>query len=90
MVCPLSITSNRVLIFSVMARICEICGKGSLKGNLVSRGIGRRVTNRSIRRQQPNLRKKRIEINGEKVKIKLCTSCLKRIKFENRKLSIVS
>ncbi|MFC1621832.1 50S ribosomal protein L28 [Patescibacteria group bacterium] len=63
-----------------MARKCEICGKGYMKGNLVPRGIGRRVTNRAIRRQQPNLKTKRLEMGGKKVKVKLCTSCLKKLK----------
>lgn len=67
-----------------MARVCEICEKQYHKGNLVPRLIGRRVSNRSIRRQQPNLRNKKIEINGQKVRVKLCASCLKRIKFEQK------
>lgn len=68
-----------------MSRICDVCGKGYLKGNLVPRGIGRRVTNRAIRRQNPNLRSKKLEINGQNVKVKLCASCLKRLNFENNK-----
>ena len=59
-----------------MSRVCEICGKGRLKGNLVPRGIGRRVTHRSIHNQQPNLREKRVDIGGRFVKLKLCTTCL--------------
>ncbi len=64
-----------------MARICDICEKGSLKGNLVPRGIGQRVTRRTIRHQMPNLRSKKLEIGGKTVKVTLCTSCLKRLKF---------
>lgn len=67
-----------------MSRICEICGKGYLKGNLVPRGIGRRVTRRSIRKQNPNLRSKKVELNGQNVTLKLCTSCLKRFGFEEK------
>ena len=67
---------------SVMSRVCEICGKEYMKGNLVPRGIGKRVTKRTIRRQLPNLRSQKIEINGRKVRVKLCASCLKRLKFE--------
>ncbi|MCA9308356.1 50S ribosomal protein L28 [candidate division WWE3 bacterium] len=63
-----------------MARICEICGKGYIKGNHVPRGIGNRVNGRTIRRQHPNLRNKKLEINGMRVRVKLCASCLKRIK----------
>ncbi len=65
-----------------MSRICDICEKGYLKGNLVPRGVGRRVTRRTLMRQQPNLRTKRLEINGVKVKVQLCASCLKKLKQE--------
>lgn len=68
-----------------MSRICEICQKTYVKGNLVPRGIGQRVTNRAIKKQLPNLRKKRFNIEGNTVTIKLCASCLKRINFEKKK-----
>ncbi len=64
-----------------MSRVCEVCGKGYLKGNLVPRGVGRRVTNRAIKKQQPNLRKKKIEIDGQTMRVSICTSCLKRMKY---------
>jgi len=53
-----------------------------MKGNLVPRGIGKRVTNRAIIRQQPNLRSKKFKVSGTSFKMKICTSCLKRIKKE--------
>lgn len=65
-----------------MSRICDICQKGSLKANLVPRGVGRRVTRRTIMKQMPNLRNKTLEINGKRVKVKICASCLKRIGFD--------
>ncbi|MBD3366516.1 50S ribosomal protein L28 [candidate division WWE3 bacterium] len=65
---------------NVMARICQICQKTAKKGNSVPRGIGKRVTRRTIRRQQPNLRNKRFEVDGKRVKLTLCASCLKRTK----------
>jgi ribosomal protein L28 len=67
-----------------MSRVCEICGKSYLNANQVPRGVGRRVTRRTSIRQQPNLRVKRFELNGNKVKVTLCTSCLKRIKKETK------
>ena len=73
-----------------MARVCDICQKSYLKGNLVPRGIGRRVTNRAIKRQQPNIRKKKLEVNGQKISVNICTSCLKRIKFEKKKAEVIS
>lgn len=67
-----------------MSRICDVCGKGYLKGNQVPRGVGRRVTRRTTIHQGPNLRTKTLEINGSKTRVKLCTSCLKRIGFDHR------
>ncbi len=63
-----------------MSRICQICGKGYLKGNLVPRGVGKRVTRRTIMHQLPNLRIKRLDFGGSKIKVQLCASCLKRLK----------
>lgn len=68
----------------VMSRICDLCGKTYLRGNLVPRGIGNRVTRRTTRRQQPNLRSKKAVINGTPMRLKLCASCLKRLKKEGK------
>lgn len=69
-----------------MSRVCEICGKSYQKGNLVHRGIGNRVSRRTINRKSVNLRVKRFLINGVKVKFRLCASCLKKIVKEEREL----
>lgn len=69
-----------------MSKQCQICGKTYQKGNLVPRGIGNRVTRRTTRRNSVNLRTKRFEINGAKVKLILCSSCLKRLKKDERDL----
>ena len=63
-----------------MAKSCELCGKTYQKANLVPRGIGNRVTRRTITRKKPNLQTKRLDIGGKRVKITLCASCLKRLK----------
>lgn len=68
-----------------MARVCDVCQKSYLKGNLVPRGVGRRVTNRAIKRQQPNLRRKKVTIDGQSMTLNICSSCLKRMKFEQKK-----
>ncbi|MFC1756316.1 bL28 family ribosomal protein [Patescibacteria group bacterium] len=68
-----------------MSRRCDICSKGYMKANLVPRGIGRRVTNRAIKRQQPNIRNKKMTIKGVTKTYGVCTSCLKRMKFEKKK-----
>ena len=70
-----------------MSKHCQICGKIYQKGNLVPRGIGNRVTRRTIKRNSVNLRVKRFLINGRKVKVILCSSCLKRIKKDERDLA---
>lgn len=67
-----------------MSRTCEICAKEYRKGNLIATGIGKRVSRRTIKRQHPNLRNKRIEVNGQMIRVKMCASCLKRLKFEAR------
>lgn len=68
-----------------MSNICEICHKSYQKGNLVPRGIGRRVTNRAIKKQKPNIRSKKVVVDGTPMKINICASCLKRMKFEQKK-----
>jgi ribosomal protein L28 len=73
-----------------MARVCAICGKSYLRANLVPRGIGRRVTKRTLIARQANLRSKRLEIDGTRVKVLICSSCLKRMKFDKRKAAEVA
>ncbi|HNS71296.1 MAG TPA: L28 family ribosomal protein [bacterium] len=70
-----------------MSRICQICGKGSVKAHLVSRGVGNRVTRRTIIRRMPNLRSKKFKINGVNVRFLLCSSCLKRMKRDAKEES---
>jgi ribosomal protein L28 len=67
-----------------MSRQCEICGKTYQKGNLVPRGIGNRVTKRTTNRNSANLRIKRFLIDGKKIKVRLCASCLKRLKKDEK------
>ncbi|MBI2414235.1 50S ribosomal protein L28 [candidate division WWE3 bacterium] len=68
-----------------MSRICELCSKTYQRGNLVPRGIGRRVTRRTLTRQQPNIRTVRFDVeDGNKITLKICTSCLKRLRKDER------
>jgi len=55
-----------------MAMKCDICGKGPQFGHNVSHAHN--VTNR---RFNPNLQKKRIEVNGKTKTVKICTRCLR-------------
>lgn len=68
-----------------MSRICELCEKSYMKANQVKRLIGKRVSGRSIIRQAPNLRYKKFVIDGTPMKIRLCTSCLKKIRGQGAK-----
>lgn len=73
-----------------MSKICDICEKGYQRANLVPRLIGRRVSRRTTKKQEPNLRNKKMDIGGQTVALKICASCLKRLKFEKRKLAEVA
>jgi len=58
-----------------MARKCEICGKGPQFGNRVSH------SNKKTRHKfDPNIQQVKVEINGVKKRIKICTSCLRSLK----------
>ena len=55
-----------------MARVCDICGKGSLLGNRISH-----AHNVSRREWRPNLRSVRAVVNGQTKRMKVCTRCLR-------------
>jgi large subunit ribosomal protein L28 len=68
-----------------MARKCEICGKGSVRGNRILRrgqskksgGIGQHVTAINPRRFQANIQVVRARVNGAVRRIKVCANCIK-------------
>lgn len=68
-----------------MARICEITGKGSIKGNIIWRsgkskksgGIGTHVTAITKRKFQPNLQRVKAVINGEVRYVRVSAKALK-------------
>lgn len=55
-----------------MSRKCEICGKGSMSGNKVSK-----AKNHSRRLWKPNIVGVKTELGGTTMTIKMCTRCLK-------------
>ena len=55
-----------------MAYKCEICGKGPHVANNVSHS-----NIKTKRVQRPNLRRIRAAVNGRKVKMRICTRCLR-------------
>ncbi len=58
---------------------CAFCGKGVQFANLVSFS-----KNRVHKVRRPNLHTHRMEIEGEKMKLKLCTSCKRSVRLEER------
>jgi len=55
-----------------MSRVCEICGKRPVTGYSVSH-----AHNKTKKRWLPNLQSVRCVINGQAVRIKACTSCIR-------------
>lgn len=55
-----------------MAYKCFNCGKNRMMGHRVSHS--KRRTNHAF---LPNLQTKRVEINGTRKRVKLCTNCIK-------------
>ncbi len=74
----------------VMARECDICGKGPTFGNTVSQrgkakylgGNGRKTTGISRRKFHANLQKIRIQEGGGVATRRVCTSCLRSGKIQ--------
>ena len=59
-------------IGSVMAKRCELCGKGPVVGRNVSH-----AHNVTARRFEPNLQRVRALVNGGVRRLRVCTRCLK-------------
>ncbi|WP_059369837.1 50S ribosomal protein L28 [Treponema endosymbiont of Eucomonympha sp.] len=55
-----------------MSRRCEICGKGTVSGNTVSKSY-----NHQRRTWRPNLIHVKTEIAGTTMTLKICTRCLR-------------
>jgi len=68
-----------------MARVCEICGKGTMMGNKITRrgmakkkgGIGLHTTGITRRRFLPNLHRVKIIRDGGAVRVIVCAACIK-------------
>ncbi len=56
----------------VMARVCEICGKGPATGHNVSH-----ANNKTNRRWYPNLQRVRAVVDGTVRRLRVCTRCIK-------------
>mgnify|MGYP001378384707 CR=1 FL=1 len=68
-----------------MARVCAICGKGSISGNSIVRrgmakkkgGIGLHTTGINKRKFKPNLHKVKVTEKGVTVRKMVCARCIK-------------
>lgn len=55
-----------------MSKYCEVCGKGTMSGNLVSH------SNRKTRTSwAPNIQRVNVTVNGTHKKMNVCTRCLR-------------
>lgn len=69
-----------------MARVCEICDKGTLaakrkKHNVRTSQWRFRATSKP-RKLAPNLRKVRVEVDGKEQTVKVCMKCYKRLRAD--------
>ena len=55
-----------------MSRVCSVCGKGSMTGNLVSHS---NIKTKKV--SKPKSQKVEIEENGKVTKAYMCTKCMK-------------
>ena len=69
-----------------MARICEICGKGTQMGNTVEirgkakylGGVGTKVTGIARRKFKPNLQRVKVTTaNGTNKSMRICVACIR-------------
>ena len=73
-----------------MARRCDICGKGTVSGQVVPRkgqakkkgGVGQHIGVTKKREFRPNVVTIKSLVNGTPKTIKVCTRCLRSGKFE--------
>jgi large subunit ribosomal protein L28 len=57
---------------SIMAKVCEICGRGPQFGNRISH-----AHNVTKRRWNVNLQQVRAVVNGASRRLRVCTACIK-------------
>ena len=68
-----------------MARRCEICGKGTMSGNVVTRkgqakkkgGVGQHIGVTTKRVFRPNISTVKTMIGGTPTTVKVCARCLR-------------
>lgn len=68
-----------------MAKVCELCGKSTTAGRRIQHhhSIGWRFkAPRSTRTFKPNLRKIKVDFDGDVKSINVCMKCYKRLRKE--------
>lgn len=71
-----------------MSAICELCGKGPITGNHISRtGTRGWVKKRSKKVFKPNLRRVKVLVDGRVQRMRICAQCLKSHKVAWEKAS---
>ncbi|MCL2229415.1 MAG: 50S ribosomal protein L28 [Firmicutes bacterium] len=58
-----------------MSRVCELCGKGKMRGNTVSHS-----NRKAPCHYAPNLQKETITISGNNFSCYICTKCKKTLR----------
>ncbi|OGC36350.1 hypothetical protein A3K02_00905 [candidate division WS6 bacterium RIFOXYD1_FULL_33_8] len=70
-----------------MAKVCELCEKSTVAGRRIQHhhSIGWRFkAPRSTRVFKPNLRKIKVEIDGDVVTVNTCMKCYKRLQKDSK------
>ena len=73
-----------------MAYVCDNCGKAIVYGRQSTHGRGvagkrwKKRAPKTFRMFKPNLQKIAVWVNGKKVQMKLCASCIKKFKNEGK------
>lgn len=66
---------NNVAMNSSLHYVCDSCGKGVQHSNLVSHAKNRTHTIR-----KPNLHSAKLMIDGQRLRVRMCTKCLRTVK----------
>ncbi|MBI4091520.1 50S ribosomal protein L28 [candidate division WWE3 bacterium] len=64
-----------------MSKVCQLCGRGYLKGHLVSFS-----NKKTLKRSHVNLRVVKVAINGTLKKMRICANCLSLAKKNEKAL----
>jgi len=72
-----ALPASKLIYLSLMARVCEMCGRGPQFGNRISH-----AHNVTKRRWNVNLQPVRALVNGAVKRLRVCTSCIRAGKIQ--------